>query len=132
MLFTGKQDLAHLYFLNENESLQHCLSWDMRDMATFLGPEGHFFQTQGPSPRFRRCRKQWDVHHYPKTSTAQKTFSIKGFFSKCDQIRSFLLIRSHLLKKSLMENFFFYAVHPSYLSLKLILSRNLMKLLVYV
>ena len=34
-------------------------------------------------------------------------FSIKDFFSKCDQIRSFLPIWSHLLKKSLMENFFF-------------------------
>ena len=30
-------------------------------------------------------------------------FSIKDFFSKCDQIRS-------LLKKSLMENFIFYTV----------------------
>ena len=34
-------------------------------------------------------------------------FSIKDFFSKCDQIRSFLRILSHLLKKSLMENFIF-------------------------
>ena len=31
-------------------------------------------------------------------------FSIKDFFSKSDQIRSFLWIWSHLLKKSLMEN----------------------------
>ena len=32
--------------------------------------------------------------------TAQKMkFSIKDFFSKCDQIRSFLRIWSHLLKK---------------------------------
>ena len=29
----------------------------------------------------------------------------KDFFSKCDQIRSFLQIWSHLLKKSVMENF---------------------------
>ena len=29
---------------------------------------------------------------------------------ECDQIRSFLLIWSHLLKESLMENFFFCAV----------------------
>ena len=36
------------------------------------------------------------------------TFSIKDFFSKCDQILSFL--RSHLLKKFLMENFIFCAV----------------------
>ena len=33
--------------------------------------------------------------------------SIKDFFSKCDQIRSFLWIWSHLLKKSVMENFIF-------------------------
>ena len=42
-------------------------------------------------------------------STAQKMkFSIKGFFSKCDQIRRKLRIwLSYLLKKSLMENFIF-------------------------
>ena len=34
-------------------------------------------------------------------------FSIKDFFSKCDQIRIFLRIWSHLLKKSLRENFVF-------------------------
>ena len=38
---------------------------------------------------------------YRRTDTAQKMkFPIKDFFSKCDQIRSFL-------KKPLMENFFF-------------------------
>ena len=37
-------------------------------------------------------------------------FSIKDFFSKFDQIHSFLRIWSHLLKKSLMENFIFCAV----------------------
>ena len=43
--------------------------------------------------------------------TAQKMkFSIKDFFSKCDQIRNLLRIWSHLLKKSLMENFIFCAV----------------------
>ena len=36
---------------------------------------------------------------------AQKMkFSIKDFFSNCDQIRSFLRIWSQLLKKSIMEN----------------------------
>ena len=40
--------------------------------------------------------------------TAQKMkFSIKDFFSKCDQICSFLRIWSYLLKKLLMENFIF-------------------------
>ena len=38
---------------------------------------------------------------------SQKTkFSIKDFFSKFNQIRNFLQIWPHLLKKSLMENFF--------------------------
>ena len=42
--------------------------------------------------------------------TAQKMkFSIKDF-SKCDQIHSFLRTWSHLLMKSLMENFIFCAV----------------------
>ena len=41
--------------------------------------------------------------------TAQKMiFSIKDFFSKCDQIRRILRIWSHLLKKSVMENFIFF------------------------
>ena len=49
---------------------------------------------------------------------AQKMkLSIKGFFSKCDQIRSFMQIRSHLLKKSLMENFIFCAVANAYVIL---------------
>ena len=36
--------------------------------------------------------------------------SITDFFSKCGQIRRKLHIWSHLLKKSLMQNFFFCAV----------------------
>ena len=39
-------------------------------------------------------------------------FSIKDFFSKCDQVLSVLQIWSYLLKKSLMENFIFYAALP--------------------
>ena len=38
-------------------------------------------------------------------------FSIKDLLSKCDQIRRKLRIRSHILKKSLMENFIFCAVN---------------------
>ena len=38
-------------------------------------------------------------------------FSIKDFFSKCDQIRIFLRFWSHLPKKSLMGNFIFCAVY---------------------
>ena len=44
-------------------------------------------------------------------STAQKMkFSIKDFFSKCDQIRNFLRTWSHLLKKTLIENLLFCAL----------------------
>ena len=44
--------------------------------------------------------------------TVQKMkFSIMDFFSKCDQIRSFLLIWSHLLKKCVMKNFIFCAMY---------------------
>ena len=37
-------------------------------------------------------------------------FSIKDFFSNCDQIRKKLRIWSHLLQKSFIKNFTFYAV----------------------
>ena len=37
-------------------------------------------------------------------------FSIKDYFSKCDQIHNFLRLSSQLLKKSLMEKFSFCAV----------------------
>ena len=36
------------------------------------------------------------------------SFDIKNFFSKCEQIRSFMRISYHVLKKSLMENFIFF------------------------
>ena len=47
-----------------------------------------------------------------KTYTAQKSFSIKYFFSKCSQISRKLRIWLHLLKKSLMDNFIFCFDHP--------------------
>ena len=37
-------------------------------------------------------------------------FSIKNFFSKCDQMRRELRIWSYLLKKSLMQNIFYAVV----------------------
>ena len=44
---------------------------------------------------------------YMQETTLHKKmkFSIKDYFSTCDQILSFMRIWSHLLKKSLMENF---------------------------
>ena len=55
-----------------------------------------------------------EVHLEPSQTniTAQKMkFPIKDFLGKCDQIRRFLRIWSHLLKKSLIENFIFCAVY---------------------
>ena len=40
-------------------------------------------------------------------NTAQKKFSIEDFFSKCDQILSFSLYWSRLMKESWMENSIF-------------------------
>ena len=45
-------------------------------------------------------------------------FSITDFFSKCDQILSKLQIWSHLLKKTVTENFIFCAVIRLALALK--------------
>ena len=44
------------------------------------------------------------------TTTQKMKFSIMYFFSKSDQIRRKLRFWSHLLKKSLMENFFFMQI----------------------
>ena len=48
---------------------------------------------------------KYDPRHYIK-----KLISYREFFSKCDQICRKLQIWSHLLKKSLRENFLFCAV----------------------
>ena len=54
-----------------------------------------------------KCKQE--KSHMTKCNIAQKKkFSIKDVFSKCDQIR-----RSHFLKKSLMENFIFYAMESN-------------------
>ena len=56
--------------------------------------------------------KQKNQQRINKKITSQKMkFFIKDFFSKCDQIRWKLRIWSHLLKKSLMNNFIFCAVN---------------------
>ena len=50
-----------------------------------------------------------NTSHYSDTAQKMK-FSMKNFFSKCDQIRMKLRIWLDLLKNSLMENFIFCAV----------------------
>ena len=44
MLFAQKRGYGHPYFLYENQSLQHYLSYDMRQMETFLGLEVWYFE----------------------------------------------------------------------------------------
>ena len=41
----------------------------------------------------------------------KKKFSVKNFFSKFDQIHRKLVILSYLLKKALVENFFFMQIN---------------------
>ena len=54
-----------------------------------------------------------------RVQTAQiMKFSVKDFFSKCNQTRRKLRIWSHLLKKSLTENFIFRAVLITLFQLK--------------
>ena len=61
-------------------------------------------------------------------TTQKMKFSIKDFFSKCEQIRRKLRIWSQLLKKSLIENFIFWAVlHLIFFLFLLLLSLLLAK-----
>ena len=62
------------------------------------------FQREVGRPRYN------EVDHLISATARKMKFFIKGFFSKCDQIRSFQRIWSHLLKKFLMKNFTFDAV----------------------
>ena len=55
----------------------------------------------------RKFQKCWP---FAAVSLRKIKSSIKHFFSKCDEIRRILRIWSHLLKKSLIENFIFCAV----------------------
>ena len=51
-----------------------------------------------------------DTHNFDSMHCTKNEVSIQNFFSKCDQISSFLRIWSHLLKKYFMENCIFCAV----------------------
>ena len=56
---------------------------------------------------------RWNLVFWSNTAQKMK-FSINDFLSKCDQIPRKLQIWSHLLKKSLMENFISCAVKKSF------------------
>ena len=63
--------------------------------------------TQGETSTYVQISQWMD-----SVTTAQTMkFSITNFFSKCNQIPKKLWIWSHLLKKSVMENLIFCAVH---------------------
>ena len=68
--------------------------------------EDHIESFEKVNVESKQIKRQSDV----KTLHKNIKFSIKNFFSICDQIRSLLRIWSHLLKKSLMKNFIFCAV----------------------
>ena len=54
--------------------------------------------------------EMYAVQTYKADMALKVKFSIKDVFSKYDQIRRKLRIWSHLVKKSLMENFIFCAL----------------------
>ena len=73
---------------------------------TWSVQEGDLLKKVGMFTRYSKLKESLN-----SWNTAQKIkFSIKDFFSKCDQIRRKLRLWSHLLKKSLKENFIFCAV----------------------
>ena len=60
-------------------------------------------------------QKKPELTYLSLHATQKMKFSIMNFFRKCDQIHRNLQIWSQLLKKPLMENFFFCAVSVAYL-----------------
>ena len=64
----------------------------------------------------------FDLESFVRDTAQKMKFSITDFCSKYGQIRSFLRIWSHLLKKSVMENFIFCVVRvllAKYIELRL-------------
>ena len=83
-------------------------------------------QLFGNIQNYRKFKVSYYQFLFQLCLTAQKMmFSIKDFFSKCDQVRRKLCVWSHLLKKSLMKNFFFVqCLCPSFLYILPVLSIN--------
>ena len=86
----------------------HCVILTMRDISLFDSAE--YTNTPAKGIIANLLTKAFVLFYWYITAQKMK-FSIMDFFSKCDQIRSFLWIWSHLLKKSVMENSIFCAVH---------------------
>ena len=64
------------------------------------------------------CCKKGAIWKHKHNTTQKMKFFIKGFFSKCDQIRRKLRIWSYFLKKFLMETLFFVQVYWFFLELE--------------
>ena len=107
--------------MEKTKKTKGCKKSKQRITVTFIvASDGSFFFElivfwRSKRPRCFKSLKDpsrpMSVNYFFSTNTAQKMkFSIKDFFSKCDQIRRKLRIWSHLLKKSLMENFTLCAV----------------------
>ena len=98
---SGKYCLSEI-FSNSRKKVVFRTPKNFCDEASLKNSERLFSQKLSD-----RCLRWFQI----ASDTAQKKkFSVKDFFSKCDQIRSFLRICSHLLKKSLTENIIFCAV----------------------
>ena len=62
------------------------------------------------------------LRNFLRYNEQKRKFSIKDFFSKCDQFCKLLRIWSHLLKKPMMENFIFCAMIKQMLYLNIIIN----------
>ena len=86
-------------------------------MKPFLTNKGHMngeqiiLKTENETTDNTVMAEMFNSHYIniTKKLSGKKPFYSR-LFSKCDHIRSFLRIWSHLLKKSLIESFIFFAV----------------------
>ena len=99
-----------MYIFSQSNLHVYTLPIDVGSIMLFLCFEIHHIRVILPaSSATQRCIQNHVKHLIFNTAQKMK-FSIKDFFSKCDQIRRFLRIWSHLLEKSLIESFIFYVV----------------------
>ena len=113
--YTSNQVITDLFIIMRRKAPRK-LKWLAKKSLCSLLKRNHNFNYKRDfgartlMPPYRSCQR--NSKHKPGLMSLHKKmkFSIKDFLSKCDQIRSFLQIWSHLRKKSLMENFIFCAV----------------------
>ena len=99
-----------MYIFSQSNLHVYTLPIDVGSIMLFLCFEIHHIRVILPaSSATQRCIQN-PVKHLIFNTAQKMKFSIKDFFSKCDQIRRFLRIWSHLLEKSLIESFIFYVV----------------------